>query len=229
MKKITIKTQKEFDTLPLSFGEYTQIMIEGSITVSISRGNSHVVAWENSHVEAWGNSHVEARGNVAVHLQSDFAIIVLFAFAVCFQLTRGKITKKSKTATIIKPKQNTGTNGWLEAHGIEPKAVVTVYKRVSKDFKTQEGTPNETTWEIGSVVTHEAWNPKSSECGEGKFHACGAPYFCDEFRNNPDDRYIAVEVNKKDLYAWPNPTFPHKIAFRQGTVLHECNIRGEKI
>lgn len=237
MRDILIKTQEEFDALPISFKEFTRILIQGSITISISRGNSYVVAWENSHVlakgnshvEAWENSHVEAWGNVAVHLQSDLATVILFMFAACFALAKGKITKKSKTATIIKPKQKPGTDGWLEAHGIEPKATVTVYKKVSKDFRTQEGTLNETLWEIDSIVTHKAWNPKSSECGEGKFHACGTPYFCDEFRSEPGDRYISVEVKKKDLYVWPEPSYPHKIAFRVGRVICEVDSFGKTI
>jgi len=271
--KIIIKTQKEWDTLPKSFDDFTLIRIETKTNIWLAinnipgnshveawgnshvvargnshveargnshveargnshveaRENSHVVAWENSHVVAWGNSHVEAWGSVAVHLHSDLASCLLFAFAVCFELAKGKATKKSKTAMIIKSERKSGTDGWLEAHGIEPEANIILYKRASKDYKTQEGTPNETLWAIGATLTHPSWSPKDSECGEGKFHACAKPYFCDDFRNNPGDKYIAIEVKRKDLYAWPNPCYPHKIAFREGKVLYECDRYGNEI
>lgn len=105
-----------------------------------------------------------------------------------------------------------------------------LYKRVSADFKTQENTENETLWAVGSTVTHLAWNPKSQECGESKFHACSRPYFCDEFRNLKDDRYIAVEIALEDLHEWTDlPQYPHKIAFRSGKVLYECDRIGKQV
>jgi hypothetical protein len=193
-------------------------------------GNSSVEAWGNSSVEALGNSSVVARGNVSVHVFSADVHITLFMFAVCWLIQKAKVIKKSKTATIITPKQKPGNAGWLESHAIERKAKVILFKKVSKDFKTQEGTSRETLWTIGTTLTHPNWEPKSEECSEGKFHACGRPYFCDEFRNNPGDRYIAIEIPKKELYAWPkNPDYPHKIAFRTGKVLYECDKIGKKI
>ena len=103
-----------------------------------------------------------------------------------------------------------------------------MYKKVSKDFKTQENTRNETHWEIGKTLDHPNWSPSTQECGEGKFHACSYPYFCDEFRNLPNDRYVAIEIDIQDLYSWPNPSYPTKIAFRKGTVLYECDKYGNK-
>lgn len=134
--------------------------------------------------------------------------------------------KKSKNVKVqwIKPV------GWFENNGVEKKSKVILYKRVSKDFKTQEETPNETLWVIGSTVDHPSWNPSSGECGEGKFHACSKPYFCDEFRNEKqDDKYIAIQINLQDLYEWKNPQYPHKIAFKKGKILYEVNKWGEKI
>lgn len=37
------------------------------------------------------------------------------------------------------------------------------------------------------------------------------------------------QFSKKDLYAWENPHYPRKIAFKTGKVLFECNIDGNKI
>jgi hypothetical protein len=140
-----------------------------------------------------------------------------------------KVTKKSKTATVIKPTPPKGNDGWLEAHGINPKTKVILYKRVSKDFKTQEGMTYETNWEVGTTLEHPNWNPKSRECGGGKFHACDRPWRADMYRSADGDKYIAIEIEKKDLYAWPNPSHPHKIAFRKGKVLYEVDSFGKKV
>ena len=106
----------------------------------------------------------------------------------------------------------------------EREGKVVLYKRVSFDYKTQEDTPNETLWKIGSVVEHPNWNPTENECGEGKFHACAKIHWCDCFRNKKDDKYIAILVEKNDLYEWKNnPAFPAKIAFRKCTVINEIN------
>jgi len=195
-----------------------------------ARGNSSVVAWGNSSVVASGNSSVVAWDNVGVHLQSDSASVVLFMFAVCWILQKGRVEKKSETATIIDPKPVIGTDGWLNSQGIAAKDDHAVlYKKVSANFQTQEETTQETCWKVGKTVEHPNWSPEESECGEGKFHACSRPYFCDEFRNKTGDRYIAVRVPIKDLYVWSNGSYPHKVAFRTGTVLYECNKFGKKI
>ena len=252
MKEIYIKTQAEFDALPHSFAEYTQIIIKDSteriIVVSnqdnssveargnsrveargnsrvVARGNSRVVARDNSSVEARDNSSVEAWDNVGVHLYSDYATVTLFMFSACWKLAKGKVNRKSKTAIIIEPKPS----DWFDANGIEKKPKIVLYKRVSRDLKTQEGTENETLWSIGATLQHSKWEPEKQEFGEGKFHACSRPYFTDEFRSEKGDRYIAIEVARKDTYEWPNPSYPHKIAFRKGTVLYEVDRFGKKL
>jgi hypothetical protein len=186
------------------------------------------VAWGNSSVEARGNSSVEARGNVAVRVLSGYVKkIVLYGFAVAFIASTldVKIEKKSEHCHI----QVTKDLGWFERNAVEQTPVVTLYKRVSKDFQTQEGTSNETTWTIGATLTIPKWD-KSRECGEGKFHACSRPYFCDQFRSDKGDRYIAVKINLEDLHEWKdNPEYPYKIAFKSGTVLYECDKFGKEI
>src|ERR1700686_585042 len=235
MKEIIVKAQAEFDALPLKFEEYTKIIIEndtsvGKINVAVARGNSSVVARGNSSVVARENSSVVAWENSGVHLQSDLASVILFMFSACWVLAKGKVQKKSKNATVIKPKKVAGTNGWLESQGVKKeKRYVLLSKHISSDWKTQENTPNETVWSIGTTLTNSNWLPKNSECGEGKFHACSKPYFCNEFRSTAGDKYIAIKVNVKDLYSWPNPQYPHKIAFRKGTVIYQCDKFGKKI
>jgi hypothetical protein len=229
MRVIEITTQNELDCLPERFEEYTRIIIksEKRLIVRKAWGNSSVEAWENSSVEAWGNSSVVAWSRVSVQVFSEFSPVVLFGFAVAIasKILKHKISKKSKNAHI----QIVDDADWFENHGIETKRFITLYKRVSEDYKTQEGESWETTWRIGSVLEHPSWNPKGQECGSGKFHACPRPYFCDEFRSLKNDRYIAIRIYIKDLYAWPNPSYPHKIAFRKGKVLCECDRFGKEI
>ena len=57
------------------------------------------------------------------------------------------------------------------------------------------------------------------------------PTLCDEFRSKAGDKYIAIKVNITDLYAWSadNVKYPHKIAFRKGEVLCECDKFGKKM
>jgi hypothetical protein len=135
-----------------------------------------------------------------------------------------KIEKNSPYALI----QVTKDLGWFENNAVEKTAKVVLYKRVSANFKTQDGTPNDTTWTVGSTLTVPRWDT-NSECGPGKFHACSRPYFCDEFRSKHGDRYIAIEIALDDLHEWKaKPEYPHKIAFRSGTVLYECDRFGNK-
>ncbi len=193
--------------------------------------DSQVTAWGNSQVTAWGNSQVTAQGNVALHNHSEWTTLILFGFSVCWLIkTTKKITRKNKSALVIEPKKPQTTNEWLKTQGINKNGdKIILFKRVSEDFKTQETTPNETTWKINETITHQNWSPKQKECGEGKFHACSYPYFCDKFRDKKNDKYIAIEILIKDLFVWKNPKYPYKIAFRKGKVLYECNTFGQKI
>ena len=206
--------------------ENSSVVARGNSSV-VARGNSSVVARGNSSVVAWENSSVEARGNVCVRIFTGIKTLSLFGFSVLFQPFDLKFKfKKEKTVLIQKFKPQK----YLDREVINVKKnQVILFKKVSKDFKTQEGTKNETLWEIGATVTHPAWNPAQRECGEGKFHACSRPYFCDEFRTNKEDRYIAIQIKTDDLYEWTAPEYPHKIAFKEGKVLYEVDKFGKKI
>jgi hypothetical protein len=232
----------KFDGIIKVFGKGIQVKLRYAYRVE-ARGNSSVVARENSSVEAWGNSSVvarenssvvarenssvEARGNVVVRIFAAIKSLVVYGFSVVFQPFDLMFEfKYEKTCHVQKYK----LLPYLEREGAPVKrGSVILYKRTSKDFKTQEGTENETEWIVGTTVTHSAWNPTVEECGKGKFHACSHPYFCDEFRSIKNDRYIAVQIKVTDLYEWENPKYPHKIAFREGKVLYECDKYGKKI
>jgi hypothetical protein len=170
------------------------------------------------------------RGNSAVHIQSPCCSLELFGFAVAWLLAKITVKKNGPNCQTIEPTIKPGLAGWLDREGVEEDAgSVILFKRVGKLFKTQEGQPQETNWPIGATVEHPSWNPAGEECRAGKFHACSWPYFCVEFRNFPGDHYIAIKIALPDLYVWPNAIYPHKIAFRAGEVLYECDRMGKKL
>ena len=221
-----------------------KIKSSGNIQCIVGRGSSqiHNVGRESSqiHNEGWESSQIHnvgqessqihnvGWGSSQIHNEGNCTSLSLYNFSVASIPLNLKLKiKKSKTAIVQRYKP---IISWFNRNGISKTNKVILYKKVSKDWKTQENTPNETLWTIGSVVEHPTWNPENSECGEGKFHACSRPYFCDEFRNMIDDRYIAVQINRGDLFEWKNhPSYPHKIGFRKGTVLYDCDRYGEKI
>ena len=189
--------------------------------------NSTVKAYKNSTVYAYGNSTVKAYDYAVIRVYSQIKLSMFgFSVALIFNNLKLKIDKQSKYIKVQQIKQL----DWFENNGVKKTKKIIVYKRVSKDFKTQEGSEKETLYEIGKTITHPNWRPRDDECGEGKFHACSRPFFADQFRDGKDDRYIAIEVDLKDLYEWKdNPKHPHKIAFRKGKVLYECDREGKKI
>lgn len=244
---IIITSQDQWDALPAKFPDYTIIEIRtgGEIVITSTPANSRVeargsssvearessrvVAWGSSRVVAWGSSRVVAWGQTTTHHRSNYSP-TLHGQAVCFRYPdTPEPVKASDTCVVIQARIGQGVSGWLEREGIaQDGGSVILYKRVSAQYKTQEDTPNETTWTPGAVVTHPAWNPGEKECGPGKFHACSRPYFCDEFRSESDDIYIAVRIAVQDLYAWDGGEYPHKIAFRSGEVLYRVDRWGEK-
>ena len=131
---------------------------------------------------------------------------------------------------ILNGKEIAQEKSYIERYNLEVKDdKVILYKRVSKNFFTQEEKPYKTLWKIGRTLTCSYWDPGKNECGAGKFHACARPFWCDDFRNTKGDKYIAIEVKVEDLHEWtPYPTFPQKIAFREGKVLYECDRYGNK-
>jgi hypothetical protein len=227
MKEITVKTQAEFDALPDKFTEYTRICLEGRISVNKAWGNSSVEAWENSSVVAWGNSSVVAWGQALVRCFSPLIKLAMHGFSILSIPINIDLKFKYEKTCII---QRYDIPKFLDREGIgEKQKSVILFKRVSSDFKTQEQTKNETPWTVGSTVTHPDWNPTKSECGEGKLHACSRPYFCDEFRSARGDKYVAIKIKVEDLYEWPNADYPHKIAFREGKVLYQCDRFGKEV
>ena len=109
---------------------------------------------------------------------------VLHGFSVIWAFDdRCKPVQKSKDSVILRPNLDP-LEMYFNSNPIDVSGkTVLLYKRVSKDFQTQEGTKNETVWEVGKKIVHPDWKPEGAECGEGKFHACSKPIFCDQFRD----------------------------------------------
>src|SRR3990167_8184530 len=197
----------------------------GSSTVTAS-GSSTVTASGSSTVTAYGSSTVTASGSSTVTAYGATVLVVNPESAVSY-------TMPSKAAQIITrnaPPLITNEE-WLDRWGIKAnRGKVILYKRVSENWQTQENTRNETVWTPGTTIQHPAWDPTSGECGEGRYHAVYIPWEADKFRSVDGDRYIAIQIAVKDLYAWPTePEYPEKIAFRAGRVLYECDAKGDKI
>ena len=220
---------------------------------AVLSGSSSAVLWDSSRAVLWESSSAELRDSSSAVLRDSSSAVLrdsssavlwaqstahhkstvapqLHGQSVCFHYGAAPAPTAADDAIVIPVKERKGVEGWIEREGIVvADGAVILYKRVSAKFQTQEGTWNETTWTLGAEIVHPAWNPTSGECGEGKYHACSRPYFCDEFRNIPGDVYIAIRVAVADLYAWDGGAYPHKIAFRAGTVLHQVDRWGDEI
>lgn len=235
MDRVIVRSQSDLDTLPERFEQYTviEIRVPERTRISITKAwdNSSVVAWDNSSVVARSNSRVEAWGASVCRVFSSGARVELHGHAVALLQSDGtSALRKSDTATILQvPPPEWTVEDWIEREGItECDGRVVLYKRVSQDWKTQEGQPWETCWQPGTSLTHPVWQPDDHECGAGKFHACSRPYFCDEFRQGKNDRYVAIAVRREDMHAWRQPWYPHKIAVRAAEVLYECDRFGRR-
>ena len=77
MKTILIRTQQEFDALPDSFSEFTEIQIRSKELIVIKKAynNSSVVAYDNSSVEAYKNSSVVAYDNSSVAACNNSSVV----------------------------------------------------------------------------------------------------------------------------------------------------------
>lgn len=217
--------------------------------------NSCIVARDNATVRAYDMSKVIARdksfvtliqGNVKafnharIHSDYDGKYYIYSSKVKVTGSGYGErfYTKENPTiinGSFLSLKSN---QVWLENYYVkEDNGFVILYKRVSANFKTQMGTPQETDWEIGKTLIHPFWFPEAEECGSGKFHACDTPRSCDEFCYGCNDKYIAIKIHTSDLFSWGNmiswsigwANYPSKIAFRKGTVLYECDNEGKKI
>ena len=195
--------------------------------------HSCVEAYDRSKVIAFGHSRVITHDRSSIYV-FDYVIVYAFGFSNIHGYGHSRIHTYDHNYVHINESSYLHSDpfditSWLAFHKLVPDAdsYVILYKRVSSKWLTQEGNPNETAWPPGATLEHPAWNPYQYECGAGKYYACADAGMCNQFRSTVGDRYVSVRVAVKDLYMWPNPVYPSKIAFRKGTVLEEvtaCSV-----
>ena len=220
MKRVEVHNQAEFDAHR-----------NDPDTVLCISGDATVRAWDNATVTASGNATVRASGDATVRAWDNAIVDAYWNVVIRRYAPSVTVRIHSSRVTIIEPIEIRDNEDWLTFHGFDcAQNLVVLYKRVSSDFRTQEGTSHETKWIPGTIVTHSAWDPAQNECGASKFHAVARPWMADQFRWMKGDRYVAVEIDRSDLYAWRGtPDYPDKIAFRTGRVLYECDRDGNEI
>ena len=201
----------------------------GSATVT-AHGSATVRAHDSATVRAYGSATVTAHDSATVRAH-DSATVVLRGLAVLFLFSLGvRVLGCGPRCVIQRCLPFETLDEYLESESVQcVDKWVLVYKRVSEEWLTQERTERETCWKPGLTVTHENFQPQSGEFGAGKFHACSLPIYCDEFRSEPTDRYVAIRVKRRDLAFWPRGNYRHKIGFRKGEVLFECDRDGRML
>jgi hypothetical protein len=249
----TVKSQTELDNL-LDGADWQEVDNDSGLTLIVAnkkivcrngdfelRGSSSARLYDSSSATLYDSSSARLCGSSSATLyDSSSATLYGSSSATLYDASIAiiespyiKIRKASKQAQAIrrKPCPKITLKSWIAKTGVETdRQNMMIFKRVSIELKTREGTPDETLWTIGATLIHKSPNLESEECGGGKFHGCATPQDCDQFRDKPSDRYIAVSVPKKKAYAWPkNPQYPFKIGFTQGTVLYECDRNGKAI
>src|SRR5947209_7929655 len=136
---VLIATQAEWDALPESYPEFTEIRITGSITITKIPGNATIEAGDNATVRAWGNATVQAGGNatieawgyVCLRVTSTSVKVALYGFAVCYLFCALNVEVHSTSVTVIRPKIETAEQ-WLQMNVLTWDSEVVLYKRVSQ-------------------------------------------------------------------------------------------------
>ena len=178
---------------------------------AILRDNSTADLYDNSEATLYNNSKAILRNNSKAILHDNSTAAIYSSVA--------KVEGKNAIKMFGNHKMT--MKKWITFNQAEhDKNHLYLYKRVSKDFKTQEGTPNETIWTIGKTLKVPNWNTQE-ECGEGKFHACADTSDCNQFRNRTTDIYIKLKVKKSDCHIFPNPMYLTNIAFKSAIVLEK--------
>ena len=213
--------------------DFTHVSFYGKSSGKIY-SSSPVYVYDNASIDMHSDSIAKLFNNSNVTIYNICACIEAYHNAIVYNPFNSEKYKLFGNSIEIKPNLVLDFTKWCEYNApvkfIDSDHII-LYKKISSDYKTQEYSPNETSWLPGTVVEIpiEEWNPAHRECGPGKFHACATPMMCDKFRPKNSDKYIAILVNIKDLYVWHNiPEYPEKIAFRKGIVLYECNKDGIK-
>ena len=227
MKKIIIETQEELNALPVSFDEFTTIIIKSKTTISISvaRGNSSVVAWGNSSVEAWGNSSVVAWGNSSVEAWGNSSVVarenssvVLFDFSIAHTMSRSiDIDPISPKATVVDVDYPSDITEWCALKGLTiENGEIKMWKCTrpdGTDFRT--GTIN---YDSNAEIICPDWvNEYHGECGHA-IHLADCPSSARSFVNMDNlktARLFSMKAKLEDCVCFGGlPNYPNKIRVR---------------
>lgn len=161
-------------------------------------------AFGSSQIRAYGSSHVTASKQVAV-----------------------TITGKPKVTggVQIKYKGPTTTKQWLDNYDVKAvNGVVTLYKIVRDDFKSQFGT----SYAPGTTPRADDWDGGEAECGGG-LHFCPIPALCVS-SDSKGTKFVACPVKVSEIVVHANPEYPDKIkAPRVCAPTWEVDINGNKV
>ena len=222
-KEIEVKSQQELNEV-CAKGDIA-IVRQGVYEAS---GSAQVRAYDSAQVRAYGSAQVRASDSAQV-TASGSAQVTASGSA---QVTASKqvavtITGKPKvTGGIqIKYKGPTTARQWLDNYGVKAvKGVVTLYKIVRDDFKSQHGT----SYAPGSTPKADDWDGGKAECGGG-LHFCPDPALCIQF-DSMGTKFIACPVKVSEIAVHKDPQYPTKIkAPRVCSPTWEVDIFGKSI
>ena len=183
-------------------------------------GSAQVRAYDSAQVRAYDSAQVTACGSAQVRAYGSAQVTASKQVAVT-------ITGKPKvTGGIqIKYKGPTTARQWLDNYGVKAvKGVVTLYKIVRDDFKSQYGT----SYAPGSTPKADDWDGGKAECGRG-LHFCPDPTLCIQF-DSMGTKFIACPVKVSEIAVHKDPQYPTKIkAPRVCSPTWEVDIFGKSV
>ena len=248
MGNITVKSQAEFDAIPLDhcgrifieFGtpfnravinrkfQFASVIARENSSV-VARGNSSVEAWENSSVEAMENSSVIAMGNSSVEARENSSVEATGNSQICDNTNTHKITTSANSRIVYNPRN---IDEYCEHHQIErTETTVKLYKAVHK----REGryfSDNDSNFEYiigGLAVANGLTTDPTEDCGYG-IHMAHKAWCVDYGRDWKDLAIIEVEAEANGIIV-PVPGFG-KVRAAQVKVLREvpleeCGLLGK--
>ena len=164
-------------------------------------GSSQVRAYDSSQVTAYGSSQVTAYGSSQVTACDSSQVRASKQVAVTI-MGNPKVTGGVQ----IKYKGPTTAKQWLDNYGVKSvKGVVTLYKIVRDDFKSQHGT----SYAPGTTAKADDWDNGVAECGGG-LHFCPDPALCVQF-DSMGTKFVACPVKVSEIVVHKNPQHPTKI------------------
>jgi len=198
----------------------SQVTAYGSSQVTAC-GSSQVTAYGSSQVTAYGSSQVTACGSSQVRACDSSQVTASKRVAVTIHGRRPKV----KGGIQIRYKSPATVKEWLADYGVIPvRGVVTLYKIVRDDFKSQHGT----SYAPGTTPKAEDWDGGAAECGGG-LHFCPLAWLCVPF-DSEGTRYVACPVKVSEIVVHKDAQYPTKIkAPRVYKPTWEVDINGNSV